>query len=381
MEWGKKIEEWTKNHKFSDIIFTVRKPPCLLKDGSVFELEMDLLNPKDTENVKDELLRNSKNSQKELSEKGACDFSWSAPSNRFRVNIFLQRGSHSIVMRLLSNSIPTLKDLSLPVCFEKMANEINGLILFAGATGTGKTTSLAAILNHINENRRIHCITLEDPIEYLHHHNKSIFNQRELGSDFDSFSHGLRSALRQAPHVILVGEIRDKETVEMVLAASETGHLVFSTIHTMTAQHTINRILSFFNKDEERQIRFRLADSLRWIVGQRLLPKKEKPGRIAIFDILFNNIVIKDLIINGERDDKTFYDMIEKGSTYFMQTFDQNILEIFEQGEITEKIAKLYAIERSKVNRGIDYIKYKNNPLVIKPDIEPGKMKIEGNPI
>jgi twitching motility protein PilT len=259
-------------------------------------------------------------------------------------------------MRKLESKVPTIEDLNLPDCFKAMAREKNGIIFFTGATGTGKTTSLAAILDEINRTEQLHVITLEDPIEFVHSHKKATFNQRELGKDIDAFASGLRAALRQAPHVILVGEIRDRETVDVALNAAETGHLVFSTLHTVSAGNTINRILGMYTTDEEQQVRSRLADSLRWVVGQRLLPKI-KGGRIAVFEIMQTNIRVKDSIINGESEGKTFYEIIESGQAYNMQTFDQHIVRIFEQGLIDEDTSLAYASSRASVRQGIDRIK------------------------
>jgi twitching motility protein PilT len=237
-----------------------------------------------------------------------------------------------------------------------MARERNGLILFTGATGTGKTTSMAAILNKINHERPVHVVTLEDPIEYVHPHKVATFNQRELGDDFDQFASGLRAALRQAPKVILVGEIRDRETLEIALTAAETGHVVFSSLHTIDAGQTVNRILGMFEHDEQPQIRNRLADTIRWIVSQRLLPKIGG-GRIAAMEILCTSLRVKDLIINGETEEKTFYNVIKAGSTSNMRTFDQHLMELYELGLITEESAVTFSSHRSEIKRGLDTIK------------------------
>ncbi len=347
--------------RISDLNFTVGRPCQVAADGKLHEAPPNLftknLVPYQTEQLALTLIDNDRRLLSQLFKHGSCDFSYHLDGGpRFRVNVFSQKGTYSIVMRKLENKVPSIDELALPECFKKMARERNGIILFTGATGTGKTTSLAAILNEINRLEPLHIITLEDPVEYVHESIKATFNQRELGQDFDTFAHGLRAALRQAPNVILVGEIRDRETMEIALNASETGHLVFSTLHTVSAGHTINRILGMFTTEEERQIRFRLADSLRWIVGQRLLPKKEG-GRIAIFEILQNNIRVKDSIINGEREGKTFYEIIESGAAFDMKTFDQHIVEIFSEGIIDEETALAYASNRSKVRQGIDKIK------------------------
>jgi len=237
-----------------------------------------------------------------------------------------------------------------------MARENYGFVLVTGTTGSGKTTSLAALLNKINQEKPIHIVTLEDPIEFVHHHNKATFNQRELGNDFDTFANGLRAALRQAPKVILVGEMRDRETLEIGLTAAETGHLVLSTLHTVDAGQTINPIRGMFEQEEQPQIRNRLVDTVRWIVCQRLMPKVGG-GRIAAMEIMFANLRVKDLIINGESENKTYYDIIEAGSPMGMHTFDQHILEFYEQGRITEETAMAYCSRRTVVARGIDRIK------------------------
>ena len=237
-----------------------------------------------------------------------------------------------------------------------MAQELNGLILFTGATGMGKTTSMAAILNRINEERDVHIVTLEDPIEYVHNHKRATFNQREMGEDFDTFANGLRAALRQAPKVIQVGEIRDKDTVEIALTAAETGHIVFSTLHTIDTGQTINRILGMFETDEQPQIRNRLADTIRWVVSQRLLPKVGG-GRVAAMEILCTSLRVRDLIVNGETADKTYYRVVQEGSTNGMRTFDQHLLELYQSGLITEKSALSYSSHRSEVKRGLDTIK------------------------
>lgn len=294
---------------------------------------------------------------KTLAREGSCDFSYQLPGRaRFRVNVFQQKGYYSTVMRKLSTHIPTVTELELPASFYKMARERNGIILFTGATGTGKSTSLAAILNEINEAEPVHVITLEDPIEFVHAHRKATFNQRELGTDFDSFAHGLRAALRQAPNVILVGEMRDRETIEIGLSAAETGHLVFSTLHTVDAGQTVNRIIGMFSKDEEQQIRIRLADTMRWVVCQKLLPKVGG-GRVAVFEVMNNNVRIKDSILNGESEGKTFYEIIDSGEAFNMQTFDKDILRSYERGLIAEETALAYASHRAVVSRGIDQLK------------------------
>ena len=358
------IEKMLDAHpRISDLNFTVGRPFQVAADGLLHQVPMELgtsvLTPFQTEQIALTLIDNNQRLLYDLNKHGSCDFSWHLPEGpRFRVNVFLQKGVPSIVMRKLETKVPTIDELGLPECFRKMAREKNGIILFVGATGTGKTTSMAAILEEINEHEPLHIVTLEDPVEYVHQHNKATFNQRELGMDFDSYSNGLRAALRQAPNVILVGEIRDRETMEIALNAAETGHLVFSTLHTVNAGHTIHRILGMFSTEEERQIRSRVADALRWVVAQRLVPKVQG-GRVAIFEIMQNNIRVKDVIVNGEREGKTFYEIIDSGQAYDMQTFDQHLARLFEEGVINEETALAYASSRAKVRQSIDMIKSK----------------------
>ncbi|MBW1770537.1 MAG: PilT/PilU family type 4a pilus ATPase, partial [Deltaproteobacteria bacterium] len=288
---------------------------------------------------------------------GSCDLSYELPGKaRFRVNVFSQRGNYSVAFRKLEPKIPTIKELDLPEAFFELAEEKNGIVVVTGATGSGKSTSLAGVLNAINETKAVHIITLEDPVEFQHPHKMATFNQRELGADFDTFANGLRAALRQAPKVILVGEMRDRETVEIGLTAAETGHLVLTTLHTVDAGHTVNRMLGMFSTEEENQIRIRLADTVRWIVCQRLLPKVGG-GRVATFEIMKTNLRVKDAILRGESEGKTFYEIVEAGTAFGMTTFDQHIVGLYERGLITEETALAYSSQRGVVGRGIDKVK------------------------
>src|SRR5208337_1086563 len=275
---------------------------------------------------------------------------------RFRVNIFSQRGTYSIAMRQLPTKIPSVDDLELPPILKQIADEKFGMAFVTGATGSGKSTTLATILNEVNARHPYHVVTLEDPVEFVHQHLRATFNQRELGLDFDTFANGLRAALRQAPKVILVGEMRDRETVEIGLSAAETGHLVLSTLHTIDAGQTINRIVGMFEQEEEKQIRTRLADTIRWVVSQRLLPKVGG-GRVAAIEIMKINLRVKESILNGESEGKTFYEFLEAGEAYGMQTFDKAILKFYREGLITEETAMAYASRKPIVGRGIDMIK------------------------
>ena len=345
----------------SDLNLTVGQPCQVESSGQLTEVKVKPPIPKITPFQSEVIALNLINSDRRLTEillkRGSCDCSYYIQGKaRFRVNIFSQRGNYSIVLRKLETRIPTIEELKLPPQFTKAAEEKNGLILVTGATGSGKTTTLAALLNRINTEKAIHIITLEDPVEFVHPHIKATFNQRELGSDFDAFSTGLRAALRQAPKVILVGEMRDRETVEIGMSAAETGHLVMSTLHTVDAGQTINRIVGMFGQEEEQQIRIRLADTLRWVISQRLVPKVGG-GRIALLEIMNNNMRVKDTILNGETEDKTFYDIVRDGDSYGMWTFDQHISKLYAQGLISEQTAKGYATRKAVVARSIDNIK------------------------
>jgi twitching motility protein PilT len=275
---------------------------------------------------------------------------------RFRVNVFSQRGYFSIVCRQLNAAVPSLEQLGFENLFKDIPREKTGLILVTGATGSGKSTTLAAILNAINHSQPVHIVTLEDPVEYLHTHDRATFNQRELGIDFDSYVNGLRAALRQAPKVILVGEMRDRDTVKIALSAAETGHLVLSTLHTINAGETINRILGMFEPEEQEQIRIRLADSLRWVVSQRLVPKVGG-GRFALVELMGSNLRTQESIRLGESEGKTFYEIIEASYPFGWRTFDNACLDAYEQGLVTEDTAMLYCTKRSVTARGIDLIK------------------------
>ncbi len=303
------------------------------------------------------LINNDRKQLETLLREGSCDLSYQLSTKaRFRVNIFSRSGKYATVLRKLETTIPSIEKLNLPASFHKMAEEKNGIIFVTGSTGSGKSTSLAALLDKINETKSVHVITLEDPIEYQHTQKQSTFNQRELGMDFDSFASGLRAALRQAPKVILVGEMRDRETVEIGLAAAETGHLVVSTLHTVDAGQTINRLLGMFSTEEETQIRIRLADTVRWVVAQRLLPKVGG-GRVAAFEIMATNLRVKDTILNGESEGKTYNDIIVAGKPQGMISFDEFIVNLYEGEKIDENTAMAYASRKDIVGRGLDRIK------------------------
>ena len=345
----------------SDLNITAGKPFQVESSGQLTPVKLtpdfESLTPFQTEIFALNLINRDRRLTETLLREGSCDLSYELPGKaRFRVNVFSQRRKYSIVLRKLETRIPTCAQLNLPDPFMEMAKEKNGIILVTGATGSGKSTSLAAVLNEINETQSVHIVTLEDPVEYQHPHKKATFNQREMGADFDTFASGIRAALRQAPKVILVGEMRDRETVEIGLGAAETGHLVLSTLHTVDAGQTINRILGMFSTEEENQIRIRLADTIRWIVCQRLLPKVGG-GRVAAFEIMGTNLRVKDTILHGESEGKTFYEIIQAGKAFGWTTFDDYIVGLYEKGLITEETAMAYASRKGIVGRGIDMIK------------------------
>lgn len=345
----------------SDLNITAGRPFQVESSGELTGVEMDPpfheLTPFQTEIFALNLINQDRRLTDILLREGSCDLSYELPGKaRFRVNIFSRQSNYSIVLRKLETKIPTCKELALPEAFYKLAQEKNGIILVTGSTGSGKSTSLAGVLNEINEIKSVHIVTLEDPVEFQHPHKKATFNQREMGTDFDSFAGGLRAALRQAPKVILVGEMRDRETVDIGLSAAETGHLVLSTLHTVDAGQTINRILGMFNTEDENQIRIRLADTVRWIVCQRLLPKVGG-GRVAAFEIMGSNLRTKDTILHGESEGKTFYEIIQAGKAFGMITFDDYIINLYEKGLITEDTAMAYASRKGIVGRGIDSVK------------------------
>lgn len=349
------------HNNVSDLNITVGMPLQVESAGVLKPVPVkpavDRLTPFQAETFALNLIGGNKRLLDDLASTGSCDQSyWLGDKARFRVNIFSQRNHLSAVLRKLETAIPTIEKLNLPPVFNKMAEELNGMVLVTGATGSGKTTTLAALLHKIGDDKAVHIVTLEDPIEYVHPHSKATFNQRELGNDFDTFASGLRAALRQAPKVILVGEMRDRETMEIGMTAAETGHLVFSTLHTVEAGQSVNRIVGMFDEPEHDQVRTRLQDTLRWVVCQRLLPKVGG-GRAAAFEIMGMNLRIKEVIVNGESEGKTFYEIIEAGSTQGMVTFDQHILQLYEAGLVTEQVAMNYCSRRSVLGRGLDQMK------------------------
>ncbi len=342
----------------SDIIFTAGKPLQAEVHGKLTNVplspELGPLLPFHTEAVALAIMGRNDRLYADLVAHGSCDTSYFLIGRaRFRVNIFSQRGSLALVLRQLSTKVPTMEQLNLPPIFAEMAKEKFGLILVTGGTGSGKSTSLAALIDRMNDTLPAHILTLEDPVEYVHPHKTGTVNQREMGVDFDAFASGLRAALRQAPKIILVGEIRDKETIEIAMQAAETGHLVLGTLHTSDAGQTVSRIVGMFDLAEERLIRARLSESLKFVVSQRLMPKVGG-GRVAAFEILRNNLRIKDLIVNGETEEKTIYNVLASSETYGMTTFDQYIHRLFMEGKVTQETAMLVASDKSRMGQMLD---------------------------
>ena len=325
--------------KISDLNFSVGQVPQVEINGKltpVQPLGMQKLTPYQTEIIAMALMQGNPDAAERLANTGTADLSYSLPSRaRFRVNIFQQRGVYSIVMRVIPTDIPTLKLLGLPEQLEEIADLRNGLVLMTGPTGAGKSSTQAAIIDIINEKKHYHVVTIEDPIEYLHSHKNSTINQREVGHDTKDFPSALRATLRQAPKVILIGEMRDFETTEIALEAAETGHLVLSTLHTIDASKTVDRIIGLYPKNEEPVIRTRLAQTFRYIISQRLIPRADRRGRIAAVEILRSSPRTREYIEAGEVDGKSLLDAMRDGKLDGMQDFDTVIKELIEKGTIT----------------------------------------------
>jgi twitching motility protein PilT len=349
-----------KHEGFSDLFFIVGKPIQVEVHGELQSYPDDnaesVLTPAVVERIALSLMSGIDRLATDFRDFGACDCSHTIPgSARFRVNVFRQNGHHAIVMRKLNTAIPSMDGLKLQPVFREIIKEKTGIIFVTGATGSGKTTTLAAMLNELNQTAKMHIVTLEDPIEFVHAHKKAAFSQRELGRDFPTFASGLRAAMRQAPKVILVGEIRDRETMDIALTAAETGHIVYSTLHTINAGQTINRILGFFSKDEEQLVRERLAQTLRYVISQRLIPKVGG-GRLMINEIMGSNMRTREALLLGEGENRTYADIIEQSSSYDWRTFDMALIEAYEKGFITEETASLFATSKSKIRGGVDRV-------------------------
>jgi twitching motility protein PilT len=339
--------------KISDLIFSPGRPPQVELIGKLTAVSipgMEMLTPAHTAGIAKALIGNNKVAEQTLEEHGSADLSFSLTGlSRFRVNIFKQRGTFAIVMRVVPDIVPTFEQLSLPVALKEVAELKNGIVLVTGPTGSGKSSTLAAVIDLINDTKYYHIVTIEDPIEFMHRHKKSTVHQRELHSDTSTFAYALRAALRQAPKVILVGEIRDLETCEVALEASETGHLVLSTLHTTDAVKTVERLIGLFPKSQEHIIRMRLAGAFRFIVSQRLIPRGDGRGRVAAIEILKSTARTRDYVEKGEREGKSLYDAMRDGNLDGMQVFDDVIEQLIRNGTITMNDGLVYATNRQNL--------------------------------
>jgi twitching motility protein PilT len=336
----------------SDLNISVGRPPQVEVDGQLRGVAfagIDKLSPYHTEQVVMRLLAGKRDAADKLVKTGSTDLSYSlAGRTRFRVNIFSQRGTYCIVLRVIPNKIPTVDELGIPPQLNEITKERNGIVLVTGPTGSGKSTTLAAIINKFNLEKAMHIITIEDPVEYMHPHHKATINQREVGTDTRDFSLALRAALRQAPKVILVGEMRDVETISIALEASETGHLVLSTLHTIDASKTIDRIVGVFPKNEERQIRTRFSQSFRWVVSQRLVPKKTG-GRLAVCEILRSTARTREYVQEGEREGKSLIDAMNDSVLDGMQSFDYELERLINAGIVDREVGLSYSTNRTNL--------------------------------
>jgi twitching motility protein PilT len=330
----------------SDLIFSPARPPQVEKHGELTAVDVPdvpMLRAEDTAQVARDLIGGNAHALRTLKEQGACDFSYSIPGRaRFRVNVFRQRGSFAAVLRVIPSKIPSLAELNLPASLTEITSLKNGIVLVTGPTGSGKSSTLAAIIDQINTTRAEHIVTIEDPIEFLHTHKKATVHQRELHSDTPTFSLALRAALRQAPKVILVGEMRDRETIEIALTAAETGHLVLSTLHTIDASKTVERIVGAFDTGDQAALRSRLAASFRYFISQRLIPRKSG-GRLAVLEVLKSTMRTREYIERGENEGKTLLDAMRDGALDGMQYFDEEIEKLVRGGVVSYATGLLYA--------------------------------------
>jgi twitching motility protein PilT len=339
--------------KVSDLIFSPGRPPQVELAGKLVPVRvsgLEKLTPAHTAGIAKLIIGNQQSAVDSLEKTGSADVSFSAPGDaRFRVNIFKQRGTHAIIMRVIPMRPPQFSDFNLPDVLKEIVDIKNGIVLVTGPTGSGKSSTLAAIIDLINETHFYHIVTIEDPIEFLHTHKNSTIHQRELHSDTPSFSIALRAALRQAPKVILVGEMRDRETIEVALEAAETGHLVLSTLHTIDASKTVDRIIGVFPKNEEKAIRTRVAQSFRFIVSQRLIPLSDGKGRTAAIEVLKSTMRTREYIEKGESEGKSLIDAMEQGDQDGMQTFDTVIENLIREGVVTIETALPYATNQNNL--------------------------------
>jgi twitching motility protein PilT len=337
----------TASDKVSDLIFSPGRPPQIELSGKLEPVRipgLEKLTPSHTAGIAKLIVGNHQIASESLEKTGSADLSFSAPGEaRFRVNIFKQRGTYAIVMRVIPVNPPSFSDFNLPAQLKEIVDLKTGIVLVTGPTGSGKSSTLAAIIDLINETKYYHIVTIEDPIEFLHPHKNSTVHQRELHSDTPSFALALRAALRQAPKVILVGEMRDRETIEVALEAAETGHLVLSTLHTIDASKSVDRIIGVFPKNEERVIRTRVAQSFRYIISQRLIPRADGNGRIAAIEILKSTMRTREYVERGDSEGKSLVDAMQQGDQEGMQTFDSVIEQLIRSRVVSIEAAMPYA--------------------------------------
>src|SRR5580692_2052919 len=335
------------SEKVSDLIFSPGRPPQVEIHGQLTVVEIagsSILSADDTRRIAADLIGTNKQAINTLREQGSCDVSYGLPGMaRFRVNVFIQRGSCAIVMRVIPTIIPTFSSLHLPAQLEEAAKVRNGIILVTGGTGSGKSSTLAALIDRINSEHCYHVLTVEDPIEFLHKHKKSTVHQREVHSDAPNFALALRAALRQAPRVIMVGEIRDRETLEILLEAAENGHLILSSMTTVDCLKTVERIVASFTAAEQQSIRERFAKTFRYIIAQRLIPRSDGGERIAVVEILKSNSRTRDCVEQGERPGRTLLDCIKVGESEGMQHFDAEIAKLVRAGKVDSETALCFA--------------------------------------
>ena len=359
------ITAMVKAHgQVSDLIFSPGRAPQIEVNGQLVELKykgLECLSSQDTLTIAHDIMGKNETPLRKLEEDGSADLSYGvAGVARFRVNIFRQRGSCAVVMRVIPDRIPGFEELNLPKTLQDIVQLRNGIVLVTGPTGSGKSSTLAAILDKMNEEKAFHILTIEDPIEFLHRHKKCTIHQRELHTDTPSFALALRAALRQAPKVILVGEMRDRETIEIALEASETGHLVMSTLHTIDASKTVERIVGVFPLSDQQAIRTRLAKAFRYIVSQRLLPRKDNKGRIAAVEILKSTMRTREYVEKGETEGKSLLDAMRDGDTEGMQHFDGEIERMIRNDQVDFEVALSYSTNAG--NLRLELADYLENP-------------------
>jgi len=353
----------------SDLIFSPGHAPQIESSGQLVELKfrgLERLTPQHINQIANDLIGSFDYAKQKLEKEGSTDLSYSIPAlARFRVNIFRQRGTYAIVMRVIPNSIPTFDELKLPAALGEIVNLRNGIVLVTGPTGSGKSSTLAAIVDQMNRERAIHILTIEDPIEFCHNHKKATIHQRELHSDTPTFALALRAALRQAPKVILVGEMRDRETIEIALEAAETGHLVLSTLHTIDASKTIERIMGVFPLSDQHVIRNRFSKAFRFVVSQRLLPRRDGAGRVALFEILKSTMRTREYVEKGETEGKSLLDAMQDGAQEGMQHFDGEIERFVREGAIDMNMGLTYATNAGNLRLTLSDLAEENMPAEV----------------